>query len=148
MSRGVHDHHDPSTSCKNYAKALFLTKGVIVHPTTICRFFREGFEKCDSMCKTNLIPYDKIGVHAFCLLLETGAHQVWQLEATQGSRPFLPQGAPQCDYRQGTCYQYQSGFVLFCSINTFVVCCSRIYHAVSFLIVLKLMPRHKTSPNT
>jgi hypothetical protein len=41
-----------------------------------------------------------------------------------------------------------AGFVLFCSIYTFVVFCSRIYHAVSFLIVLKLMPRHKTSPNT
>ena len=40
---------------------------------------------------------------------------------------------------------YMDGFVLFCSIYTFVVFCSRNYHAVSFLIMLKLMPRHKSS---
>ena len=52
-------HHDPSTTCKNYVKALFLVTGTIVHPTTICRFFREGFAISGRMCKTNLIPYDK-----------------------------------------------------------------------------------------
>ena len=44
-------------------------------------------------------------------------------------------------------FDHACGLCSFCSIYTFVVFCSRIYHAVSFLIVLKLMPRHKSSPN-
>lgn len=52
-------HDDPSRSCGSYQMNLYMATGTWVHETTISRFFNHGFEIKGSLCKPNLIPYDK-----------------------------------------------------------------------------------------
>lgn len=51
--------YDPSTTLRNYVKFLFLQTGTVVSKSTISRFFVHGFPIQGSMCKPNLIPFDK-----------------------------------------------------------------------------------------
>jgi len=51
--------YDPSTTLRNYVKFLFLQTGTVVSKSTISRFFVHGFPIRGSMCKPNLIPFDK-----------------------------------------------------------------------------------------
>ena len=51
--------NDPSTSLRNYVKILFLHTGTVVSKSTISRVFTHGFPFRGSMCKPNLIPFDK-----------------------------------------------------------------------------------------
>lgn len=51
--------NDPSTTLRNYVKHLFLQTGTVVSKSTISRFFVHGFHVRGSMCKPNLIPFDK-----------------------------------------------------------------------------------------
>lgn len=51
--------HDPSTSLKSYAQGLMCVTGTQVHPTTIARWFLTAFEFAGTLCKPNLVPFDK-----------------------------------------------------------------------------------------
>jgi transposase len=50
---------DPSTTLRNYVKILYLQTGTVVSKSTISRFFNHGFEIRGSLCKPNMIPFDK-----------------------------------------------------------------------------------------
>jgi hypothetical protein len=52
-------YNDPSTSLKAYAQGLMFITGTQVHPSTISCWFRFGFSISGTMCKPNMIPYDK-----------------------------------------------------------------------------------------
>ena len=51
--------NDPSTSLKTYAQGLNLITGTVVHPTTISRWFRHAFHFSGTMCRSNMVPFDK-----------------------------------------------------------------------------------------
>jgi hypothetical protein len=52
-------HNNPSTSLKVYAQALMFITGTQAHPSTISRWFRFAFRFSGTMCKPNMVPYDK-----------------------------------------------------------------------------------------
>ena len=49
----------PYRTLKDYRKRLYEFTGTLVHETTISRIFNHGFEIKGSLCKTNMVPYDK-----------------------------------------------------------------------------------------
>ena len=51
--------HTTHQTLRNYVKFLFLQTGTVVSKSTISRFFVHGFPIQGSMCKPNLIPFDK-----------------------------------------------------------------------------------------
>ena len=53
-------HEEPSRTLRSYALGLFIRTGTNVSESTISRFFNHGFEIKGSLCKPNLIPYDKL----------------------------------------------------------------------------------------
>jgi hypothetical protein len=52
-------HNNPSTSLKAYAQALMFITGTQAHPSTISRWFRFAFRFSGTMCKPNMVLYDK-----------------------------------------------------------------------------------------
>ena len=52
-------HQEPSRTLKSYVLGLYMNTGTLVHKSTISRFFKYGFKIKGSLCKPNLIPYDK-----------------------------------------------------------------------------------------
>lgn len=52
-------HHEPSRTLKGYVVGLYQLTGTIVSASTISRFFNHGFDIKGSLCKPNLIPFDK-----------------------------------------------------------------------------------------
>ncbi|KAL7524232.1 hypothetical protein ACHAXR_001481, partial [Thalassiosira sp. AJA248-18] len=53
-------HQEPSRTLKSYVLGLYMNTGTLVHESTISRFFNHGFDIKGSLCKPNLIPYDKL----------------------------------------------------------------------------------------
>eukprot|EP00956_Cyclotella_meneghiniana_P040104 scaffold186882_cov23-Cyclotella_meneghiniana.AAC.1 len=51
--------NDPTTSLKMYAQGLNLITGTVVHPSTISRWFLYCFHISGTMCRTNMVPFDK-----------------------------------------------------------------------------------------
>lgn len=53
-------HNDkPYRTLKDYRKRLYEFTGTLVHESTISRIFNHGFDIKGTLCKTNMIPYDK-----------------------------------------------------------------------------------------
>jgi len=52
-------HQEPSMTLKGYRLGLYAYTGTLVCEMTISNFFHRGFEIKGSLCKPNLIPYDK-----------------------------------------------------------------------------------------
>ncbi|KAL7523123.1 hypothetical protein ACHAWF_000382 [Thalassiosira exigua] len=53
-------HQEPNRSLRSYCYGLWSITGSIVDESTISRFFNHGFEIKGSLCKPNLIRYDKL----------------------------------------------------------------------------------------
>jgi hypothetical protein len=53
-------HEEPSRTQRSYVIGLFMATGRLVDGSTISRFFNHGFDIKGSLCKPNLIPYDKL----------------------------------------------------------------------------------------
>ena len=56
-------HEEPSRTLQGYVQGLYRFTGTIVSRSTISRFFNHGFDIKGSLCKPNLIPYDKFRPH-------------------------------------------------------------------------------------
>lgn len=52
-------HAEPSMTLQGYVQGLYQYTGSIVSKSTISRFFNHGFDIKGTLCKPNLIPYDK-----------------------------------------------------------------------------------------
>ena len=52
-------HLEPSQTLQGYVVSLYQLTGTIASKSSISRFFNHGFEIKGSLCKPNLIPYDK-----------------------------------------------------------------------------------------
>ena len=52
-------HREPSTTLRGYQVGLYSATGLVVCPMTISNFFTNGFDIKGSLCKPNIIPYDK-----------------------------------------------------------------------------------------
>ena len=53
-------HKEPSRTLSSYQIGLYFNTGSLVHESTISKFFNHGFPIWGSLCKPNLIPYDKL----------------------------------------------------------------------------------------
>ena len=51
---------NPSRSLRSYRKGLFRMTCTVVHESTISRLFREFFPYSATLCKPNMIPFDKL----------------------------------------------------------------------------------------